>query len=77
MEEEPDSAKISMSLLFSRALKSLPVDVSIFVKMSIDQPDLLFTEQTLDRLVQILLTEQDTNLSNKVYIVTSILSYFC
>lgn len=63
---ETGSAKTSMSFLFGRTLKSLPVDLKEFVRLSKTNPDILFTEQTLDRLVQVVLVEQDTRISNKV-----------
>jgi hypothetical protein len=55
-----------MAILFSRTLKTLPADLAEFVKYSKTNPDILFTEQTLDRLVQIVLNEQDTRISTKV-----------
>jgi hypothetical protein len=55
-----------MAMLFSRTLKTLPADLAEFVKYSKTNPDILFTEQTLDRLVQIVLNEQDIRISTKV-----------
>jgi hypothetical protein len=55
-----------MAMLFSRTVRNLPVDLTEFAKLSKLSPDLLFTEQTMDRLVQVILAEQDTRISNKV-----------
>jgi hypothetical protein len=63
---ESGSTKSSMTMLFSRTVRNLPVDLTEFVKMSKLSPDVLFTEQTMDRLVQVILAEQDTRISNKV-----------
>ena len=63
---ETDSTKMSLSLTFTRCLKNLPVNLEDFVKLSKTNPDVLFNEQTLDRIVQIVLVEQDTRISNKV-----------
>jgi hypothetical protein len=63
---ESGSTKSSMTMLFSRTVRILPVDLAQFVKLSKLSPDLLFTEQTMDRLVQVILAEQDTRISNKV-----------
>jgi hypothetical protein len=65
-----------MSMLFTRTLRTLPVDLSEFIKYSKTNPDILFTEQTLDRLVQIVFNEQDTRISTKVHCYLSHLSCF-
>ena len=56
----------SMTSLFNRKLKALPADLSDFVEISIYEPYLIFTENLVNRLIIVLLNENDIRISDKV-----------
>jgi hypothetical protein len=71
--EENERAEYSFSLdyeslseMFNSALASLPVDISEFVELSTFNASLIFTENIVNRLIVVLLNEQDKRISNKV-----------
>lgn len=64
--EDEQLRRESMAGLFNRLLRVLPVDVSAFVEIASYSPDIIFSENTAERLVVILLNEQDPRISDKV-----------
>lgn len=65
-EENEQYRRESMAGLFNRLQRLLPVDVSAFVEIASYAPQLIFSESIAERLVVILLNEQDTRMSDKV-----------
>ena len=56
----------SLVAMFNRALKTLPADVYDFIEISQMDPALIFTENIVNRLIIMLLNEQDPRISDKV-----------
>lgn len=65
-EENEQYRRESMAGLFNHLLRVLPVDVSAFVEIASYSPALIFSESIAERLIVILLNEQDTRMSDKV-----------
>jgi hypothetical protein len=62
--------------LFDNSLLSLPVNLFNLVDLSKSNPSTFIFENTLTRLIVVLLNEQDNRISNKVSLFNNINDYF-